>query len=316
MTVTTRQSTVRTAAGLDGAFVQTVTPEMAQNYLQDTPYSKQRPLRQSHVSFLAQEMERGNFIQRTALHLAYLGGEAHLVDGQHRLSAVVKSGLSQTFTITRSVVNSADELAWLYTHLDRGMVRTFHDLTSAMDVAEKTGLSQREVNYLGSAILFMESGCIGSKGKVNERESLERINLYAPYARTFFDLAEGAEVRLRRASARASTLSLALLTLRHSTSYAVKKGAPAPADFWRGAIYDDGIPAHDGRKFANRHLLLAVMYGGGKDRTMMTPASAVRYLASCFNAYMAGEERRFIRAVDEKSALSVCGVPRDPTMWW
>ncbi len=93
---------------------QVVTPEQAQAWLSENPNN--RNINIKHVERLARDMLEGVF--------AYNGdtikfdGDGKLMDGQHRLSAVVASGTSQPMLIVRGVSEDARKT------IDRGEKRT------------------------------------------------------------------------------------------------------------------------------------------------------------------------------------------------
>ena len=78
------------------AVVETITPEMAAEYLEFNVIN--RPLNKKHVDFLARQMKNGEW---------KLNGEAicfegqALVNGQHRLNAVIQAGIPVSFLVVR-----------------------------------------------------------------------------------------------------------------------------------------------------------------------------------------------------------------------
>lgn len=79
--------------------VELITPEKALEYLSFN-YSN-RTLRKTHVAALASEMKRGNF-QCTHQGIAF-NDKGVLIDGQHRLHAVLLSKVSVELQVTRGV---------------------------------------------------------------------------------------------------------------------------------------------------------------------------------------------------------------------
>ena len=100
----------------------TITPQVADQWL--TLNTNNRPARKSHVARLAEAMERGEF-RLTGDPVRWAGevGASVLVDGQHRLMAVVRSGMTvQSFVMT----NVPEETAMV---IDTAQVqRTLADL--------------------------------------------------------------------------------------------------------------------------------------------------------------------------------------------
>lgn len=86
--------------------IELITPEKAAEYL--SVNSGNRPLRKSHIATLAAEMKRGNW-QCTHQGIAF-NDQGILIDGQHRLHAVLLSGASIEIQVTRGV-KAPDHLA-------------------------------------------------------------------------------------------------------------------------------------------------------------------------------------------------------------
>jgi len=95
-----------------------VTPELAENYLKFN--LKNRKVSNSQVYFLSNEMKSGRFIENGESIVFDKNGE--LKDGQHRLRAIVKTGLSYFIPIVRGV-----GLSSMATY-DTGKNRSAHDI--------------------------------------------------------------------------------------------------------------------------------------------------------------------------------------------
>lgn len=312
----------RSMNGTTNPTMMRVTPDMAAQWLDRMKYQHQRVIRQHHVEYLAEEMRRGRFLQGTLIHFVSLGGEQSLVDGQHRLWAVVTSGIPQSFTVLVTPVDSDEDAAWIYGNTDIGMKRVGADLYGALDLSSEFDISKRAVSDLSAAIGFMNSGCIRTMGGSNilHRDDLvQRMRLYVPYMREYILLVENAEQYIRRAVFRTATLSTALLTLRFSKQRSEIRGDPSVTEFWRGAIFDDGIAVGDPRKVANRHLLNSGMLGGATSAprtTIITASVSCRTLVNCFNAYMERRSLTFTRVPDHRAPLNLYGTPNDPAQWF
>ena len=97
--------------------IMTVTPEIAGEWLENK-WGEQRSLRERYVDRLASDMNAGLFRLNSD---AILRIDKMLANGQHRLSAVVKSGKPQKFLVMET--NDTD----LYKLLDSGMKRKVSD---------------------------------------------------------------------------------------------------------------------------------------------------------------------------------------------
>ena len=105
--------------------VQTITPEQAAAWLHPSINTENRPLRQDHVAYLAKEIIEG---RRATTHqgLAFaLSGR--LLDGQHRLAAIVRAGKA----IDMPVTTGLDEDA--FRAIDCGLKRANYDRIHFVD---------------------------------------------------------------------------------------------------------------------------------------------------------------------------------------
>jgi|SRR5579863_8533607 len=97
-----------------------VTPSMAIEYL--THAAPNRPLRKTRVAAYARDMESGNW-QATGIPILF-NSAGELVDGRHRLTALVDSGATINMLIIRGITNSAVDV------VDTGIIRSFGDVLS------------------------------------------------------------------------------------------------------------------------------------------------------------------------------------------
>lgn len=97
--------------------IELVTPEQAQEWLQGNVDN--RKLRENRVLNLARILERGEW-ELTGDALVF-DGEGVLINGQHRLTAVVVSGIPARLLILRGVPSKAQEV------MDQGLSRNLAD---------------------------------------------------------------------------------------------------------------------------------------------------------------------------------------------
>jgi hypothetical protein len=97
--------------------VMLVTPEMAEEWLGVN--ENNRNISKVHVDLIVADMEQGNFMfTGDAIKFAWDG---KLLDGQHRLHAIVKSGIAQQMLVVRGLPRAAQEV------MDTGRKRTASD---------------------------------------------------------------------------------------------------------------------------------------------------------------------------------------------
>lgn len=102
--------------------IETVTPEIAANWLR-LNVGHNRKLQPGRVKILADMMARGEW--KLSHQAVAFNRDGQLCDGQHRISAVVASGVAVKMSITRGVENDA------YKVMDQGWSRSLSDATGA-----------------------------------------------------------------------------------------------------------------------------------------------------------------------------------------
>ncbi|MEU8903022.1 hypothetical protein [Streptomyces mirabilis] len=108
-----------------------VSPELAARWL--TQNTNNRPLSKNTVQQLADQIQRGEW-QLTHQGIAFDEDDA-LIDGQHRLAAIVRAGLTVPLTVTQGVPRTA------FTVMDTGRKRTGRDALALAGEANATHLA-------------------------------------------------------------------------------------------------------------------------------------------------------------------------------
>ena len=101
-----------------------VTPNMATEWLEQN--KRNRHIRQSHVDDLAQEIKSGLWKFDGAT--IRFDTEGNILDGQHRLWAVIESGLSIDTFVVLGLESD------VFAVIDTGIVRTGADVLSRLDM--------------------------------------------------------------------------------------------------------------------------------------------------------------------------------------
>ncbi|MCK6488820.1 MAG: hypothetical protein L6R48_10910 [Planctomycetes bacterium] len=99
--------------------IQTITPEQAAEWLRQEVNHNNRPMRPTHVSYLAKEIEAGRW-ELTHQGIAF-GLDGRLLDGQHRLAAIVRVGVPIRMFVAKGLSDDA------FKAIDGGMKRANHD---------------------------------------------------------------------------------------------------------------------------------------------------------------------------------------------
>lgn len=113
---------------------ETITPELAKEYL--SLAKANRPIHPSVVDKYAKEMSAGKFLELAPDAPIAFDTDGNLINGQHRLAAIVKSGV--TLTMWVSTNNDPDSFAVI----DGGMNRRASDLLSVIHKKETGSYAQ------------------------------------------------------------------------------------------------------------------------------------------------------------------------------
>ena len=99
--------------------LETITPEKAKSILQNN--NANRPLNENHILFLAREMLAEQWMATP--DTIKIGHHGNLLDGQHRLSALVESGNRLLISLEASLTTCAAPGLSPYSDLSSGCAR-------------------------------------------------------------------------------------------------------------------------------------------------------------------------------------------------
>lgn len=270
--------------------VQTITPEIAITMLQDCEYIHQRPTSNKKVLHYANEMSRGAFQVGSEMRVAQVGERRFLVNGKHRLKAVIACGIAQVFVVTTIHYSSDDEVAFDYNTTDRGRIRTVADQYKTLGFEERYGLTATQVNAVGAAISLIYNQFISTQQAeipYDDRKFL--FECFGSSAEYYFRAISGGLSEMRSPLKRSTAVALGLVTFEFA---AWTLGEKLVLDYWEGIANDDGLQKGDPRKVAMRHLLNTGLNGGGslsRSKSQVSAAVSVRYLINTFNRFAQGQ---------------------------
>lgn len=287
----------------------TVNREHAEHLLASYPYERQRHVNPTVVDFYATMMAENKWIPGSEIEIAYAPNgdgtmHGHLVNGQHRLRAVVKSGQPVRFVIKHIACADDNEVALVYGTIDTQRRRGISDYFRALALSDELGLVSSDIGRMSSAVTVIENNFTRLHGySIENSRRLELIRLYSEVGHKFLALIVGAPASMRRGLRQASVLSLGLVTLDESVRVF---GESKVEQFWTGLAFDDGLVIGDPRKTAYRHLAEITNSGTAK-RTRIAPEYTSRYVANCFNAWTENRELKTTRVADASLPIQING---------
>jgi hypothetical protein len=270
--------------------VQTISPVEASSLLEGTLYEQQRNLRGWYVHALAEEMRRGEFHLPPAITIGVLpDGRRLLLDGQHRLHALVEADATLTMPVITGHVTSKTAAFQLYSNMDCGLARGAHDLAPELK-HELGAATTREVTAAWAAV-----GLIGGHFTLASRYEARSRDWRLALLRAFrSDLGHAlgyiraGDQETRRLLLRTPILAVAVLTVHW---------CPEQAEtFWQSTAENDGLRRGDPRR-------ALLDYLRGRPASSLRLNLEARYAAGVWNAAQA--KRTFGKMTGKASVYPV-----------
>lgn len=285
-------------------------PDKAKQMLETYPYERQRKINRNTVAYYAELMREGKWQPGSMIEVAFApngDGKAHghLVNGQHRLHAVIEAETTVEFVLKHLDCANNEELGFAYGNIDTGRARNTADLLRAVNLTEEIGLNEHDARRLGAAVAFVDAGFRrANKFAILPHERIELVRRYAVAARFFVDLIAGAPRGIGKAIRRVSSFGLGLVTLDEACGV---YGQERIEQFWTGVTFDDGLRVGDPRKLAHRHILESGQRSVSTRRAPISPEYSARFLANCFNAWIEDRELTMTRVLDATAPINING---------
>jgi len=225
-----------------------ITPKEAAGILAErNTYSGQRPLRQSHVDYLARMMKEGLFHSAEIAYAKLPDGRWVTANGQHTLAASVQSGIPFNASIYVYECQTESDLWLLYSNIDRGMRRSQTDITRAGRQIMPTQL--REINA-GSVGMFGAAILMAPK---ENRPAVFRSREITPQNRVIAVAANPEEALfLNRYN---GWLLLNRIAARMAMVATFRADADRARLFWDGVIQPEKLPVTDPRRLLRDYLV-------------------------------------------------------------
>lgn len=269
--------------------VWTITPDHAKVILSEYRYEHQRPISRATVKLYATDMREGTWNTGTHITFCVLGAQRYLIDGYHRLCAVIEAGHTTAFTVAFIPVQCFADIARHWAQMDNGKRRSGRDMVAVFEYTTITDLSKAWINSVQAAARFIMDGAQEANGAKRVMPSHEMTLFYLPYAEMYHAALSRkpyARNELGQSYLRRSVLAVALLTYRFA----------APIDrnkvdaFWE-CVHGDGLEVGDPRRLAYEQIKFVNTGTGTRGKTS-TPFDDFSYIGTCFTLWWDGERRK------------------------
>jgi hypothetical protein len=265
-----------------------VTPQRAAEILKAGDYKWQRDLNRSHVEELAQAITRLEW-EPTAIKLYECDGRQFLVDGQHRLNAIVEAGMAAPLIIIRQQTDNLNDVANAYRRIDIGFKRPPAVCLAGSGVHEDTGMGKTDLPKVIAALKvlmdgFMSHRGVGGRWKYRNTDLLTRgVYLWQNEANQYLRITDKATAHQRRLMLSAVVFAFAMVTLRDQNERAAR--------FWEKVATKSGLGERTGEWHAVNVLV---------SEQLDKKARVARLLAACWNTAWKDETRIMVRASEDQ----------------
>jgi hypothetical protein len=243
------------------ARVELITPAIADRWLKVGAYEHQRRISDVEVRELTAEMQRGRFQKGTSVALAEIKGRYFLVNGQHTLSAIVRSGIDIPLTVQRFTCQNMGEVGRVYSRLDIQRKRSPAARLMALGLGKELALGDRDITALNAAVKLLNLNFRAVNAGASSMgpdifgilrsadvwaEGLRRYGTAIESYLACISVAETGDIK--RKFLRAGIASVALATIDAGARAATRGKTGEATAFWRAAVADDMLgqkdPAH------------------------------------------------------------------------
>jgi hypothetical protein len=249
-------------------------------------------------------MKDGNWIDGGQITFCQThDGRKILVNGYHRLNAIIDAGIPCIFNVRTVHVKSIDDARRVYATFDTmARKRSAGEILRAEGVAEKYGLTNQVADAVFSAAPLLANGMkYRNYQKAPELigNIINRLNIstdYWVYGKKYQDMTSSATYRHRQKMLVAGVIGVAFITIKHQTAKA--------EDFWRGVASMENMGADDPRMSYAKLLQEKKYTTRIKDGEVPMPA---RDAALAWNAFYEGRPLKIFRTNNSQFRLAGCG---------
>lgn len=281
-----------------------VSPDQASCWLERYPFPHQRKLREWHVQELMGALQRGEF-EPGLISFHYVDGTPMLTDGQHRLSAIARSGIGTVLDVARVYNATLEEAEAAYRRIDQGNKRSPGETIAGSGLVEETGLSLFSLNLIGAAALLIHQGFGVGGRNVAERIEARNMDLRLELTRHWLDigtdylnLLKGGEKEVAKRMITKGCMAVGMVTLRD---------CPEKAEaFWNTVAQNDGLARNTPEYILARLLSANITTNRGSSSSYAAILS--RQVAACWNDHFDGKNRTFVRKLDPTQPIRIKGV--------
>jgi hypothetical protein len=267
-------------------------------YRKTCHFPNQRTLRDLNTQRLGLEMEKGRFVQGTAVTFCVLpDGTQYIVNGNHTLEAIAYSGKPQWLTFIFLQVDSFEEAAEIYSCFDVHKARTWIDALKATGRTEKIPMAKQVSAAVKLIMQDFRYNPRNVEANNSRLSNFDAVDEYEVAAIRLHEAMKNAPAFHQRLVQRQAVLAVALETVRHQPTRGVA--------FWGDLVKDDGLAEGDARKTLLRWLIEHPAEGKSHSIYLMA-----RACAHAWNTWFTGGNITVMR-MRATGKMKIIGTPWD-----
>lgn len=270
----------------------------AERILEDAPYPNQRKVDEPTIVILQRYLTTGRF-RISTIHLMYcLATERwYLVNGQHRMWALRRAGVTTDFDVISEVVETFADVEAAYTSHDRGRTRSATQLINALaSVGDDLNRTQMSKAHTAAGVLL--------KGFGPERKATRHLDTFDRRLKLAFALSDEALGYFTAIQNKPKLLVMKALDSSLLTAFGIATFWARPeraGDFWAAVV--DLSDDDAGDDAPERAVTAQVL------QRDLQPFLMAKQLAACWNAAM---EKRPVPRMSNRlmtAPISIFGTP-------
>jgi hypothetical protein len=274
-----------------------ITPERAAAMLATLSFDRQRNIAPKHVEYLLAMMQNGELSDLLIQEAEFPNNRKVLVDGYHRLTALIQYGKPLLAVIVTYHVNDEQELAERYAKIDRPATRKPKDMLRAFGIEARAEMSSKVLSAVSAGVALdandfpRHSGSIGAKSLIQRTNA---VDAWLSEGQAYAACLHGCTNEMSLLLTRAPVVAVALATLRYQTG--------AAETFWSRIAAEDGLlrDSPEGR-------LLAWLRANRVTR--VGQFMYCRYVAGAWNAYYENRSLKLLKVTDPSAPVTIVGTP-------
>jgi hypothetical protein len=282
-------------------------PDLAKRFLEDAAFDGQRKTDPIYVARHLENLKRGLWLDGSQIAFAKVGSSFYLINGKHRLSAVLMFGKAAEFSIVVYECPDMDAVRSLYARFDSVQrARTGHQVLGASNLVRDMGVSTQVALAVHAAVPLL---CNKLRPIYYQHKETDELRVmmgmvdfriatalsWKAEAAAYQKCLVGSDARIKAKMLNAGVAAVALMTLRH---------APQVADaFWSGLARNDGLRRGDPRHTLVQAFLSKTMRG-------REDGSPTALTAQAWNAFYRRKPLHRLVAVPADRVL-LAGTPLD-----